>query len=132
MNERYDYAAIEKKWQQRWAQNREFEVQEDSARPKYYVLEMFLYPSGALHIGHVRNYTLGDSIARFKRMQGFNVLHPIGWDAFGLPAENAAIQHNIPPERWTLDNIEIMKKQCLRMGWSYDWNREITTCLPEY
>ncbi len=132
MNERYDYSAIEKKWQQRWAETQEFAVREDSARPKYYVLEMLPYPSGALHIGHVRNYSLGDSVARFKRMRGFNVLHPIGWDAFGLPAENSAIEHNIPPERWTLDNIETMKKQCLRMGWSYDWDREIATCLPEY
>ncbi len=132
MNERYDYRAIEKKWQQRWAQAQEFAAREDSTRPKYYVLEMLPYPSGALHIGHVRNYSLGDSIARLKRMQGFNVLHPIGWDAFGLPAENAAIQHDIPPERWTMDNIAIMKKQCLQMGWTYDWKREIATCTPEY
>ncbi len=132
MNERYDYRAIEKKWQQRWAQAQEFAAREDSSRPKFYVLEMLPYPSGALHIGHVRNYSLGDSIARLKRMQGFNVLHPIGWDAFGLPAENAAIQHDIPPERWTMDNIAIMKKQCLQMGWTYDWKREFATCTPEY
>ena len=105
---------------------------EDPGKPKYYVLEMLPYPSGALHIGHVRNYSLGDSVARFKRMQGANTLHPIGWDAFGLPAENAAIKRNIPPERWTLDNISTMKQQCLRMGWTYDWTREFATCTPEY
>ena len=132
MNERYDYQATEKKWQKRWAQAQEFVVKEDSTRSNYYVLEMLPYPSGALHIGHVRNYSLGDSMARFKRMQGFNVLHPIGWDAFGLPAENAAIQNDIPPERWTMDNIAVMKQQCLRMGWTYDWTREIATCRPEY
>ncbi len=132
MNERYDFEAIETKWQERWAHSKEFAVQENSAKPKYYVLEMLPYPSGVLHLGHVRNYSLGDSVARFKRMRGFNVLHPIGWDAFGLPAENAAIAHNIPPERWTADNIARMKRQCLRMGWSYDWAREIATCEPEY
>ena len=128
----YDFEAIELKWQQRWAQGQDFTAKEDPAKPKYYVLEMLPYPSGALHIGHVRNYSLGDSIARFRWMQGFNVLHPIGWDAFGLPAENAAIQHNVPPEQWTLENIARMKQQCLRMGWSYDWTREVATCLPEY
>ncbi|MEE8349586.1 MAG: leucine--tRNA ligase [Acidobacteriota bacterium] len=132
MNDRYDFIATEEKWQQRWAEAEEFVVHEDSSRAHYYVLEMLPYPSGALHIGHVRNYSLGDSIARFKRMQGMNVLHPIGWDAFGLPAENAAIQRGIPPERWTLDNIATMKKQCQRMGWSYDWTRETATCSPEY
>ena len=132
MNERYDFETIEKKWQKRWDEAQQFVVREDSNRSKYYVLEMLPYPSGALHIGHVRNYSLGDSIARFKRMQGWNVLHPIGWDAFGLPAENAAIKHRIHPERWTLDNIATMKQQCLRMGWSYDWTREIATCSPEY
>ncbi|MFQ5928082.1 MAG: leucine--tRNA ligase [Acidobacteriota bacterium] len=132
MDERYDFQTIETKWQRHWAEEKEFVVKEDPSKPQYYVLEMLPYPSGALHIGHVRNYSLGDSIARFKRMLGINVLHPIGWDAFGLPAENAAIEHNIPPERWTLGNIATMKKQCLRMGWSYDWTREFATCTPEY
>ncbi|MGH9341495.1 MAG: leucine--tRNA ligase [Acidobacteriota bacterium] len=132
MTPEYNFRAIEPKWQQRWWDNKEFETQPDPAKPKYYVLEMLPYPSGALHLGHVRNYSLGDSVARFKRMQGFNVLHPLGWDAFGLPAENAAIKNNIPPEKWTLENIARMKKQSLRMGWSYDWTREIATCLPDY
>ncbi len=132
MQEQYDFQTIESKWQKRWEQNREFVVAENRDRPKYYVLEMLPYPSGALHMGHVRVYSLGDSVARFRSMQGFNVLHPIGWDAFGLPAENAAIRHQVPPERWTLKNIERMKQQCLRMGWSYDWHRELATCTPEY
>ena len=132
MDQRYDFESIEEKWQRRWAASNEFVVKEDPGKPKYYVLEMLPYPSGALHIGHVRNYSLGDSVARFKRMQGANTLHPIGWDAFGLPAENAAIKRNIPPERWTLDNISTMKQQCLRMGWTYDWTREFATCTPEY
>ena len=132
MQEQYDFQTIESKWQKRWEENREFVVAENRDRPKYYVLEMLPYPSGALHMGHVRVYSLGDSVARFRSMQGFNVLHPIGWDAFGLPAENAAIRHQVPPERWTLKNIERMKQQCLRMGWSYDWHRELATCTPEY
>jgi leucyl-tRNA synthetase len=132
MNERYNFEVEETKWQKRWDETGAFAVREEPGKSKYYVLEMLPYPSGALHIGHVRNYSLGDSIARFKRMQGFNVLHPIGWDAFGLPAENAAIKHNIHPETWTVNNIATMKKQCLRMGWSYDWTREIASCTPEY
>ena len=132
MEEHYHFDRIEPKWQRRWSERQDFVVQEDPQRPKYYVLEMLPYPSGALHVGHVRNYSLGDSLARFKRMQGFNVLHPIGWDAFGLPAENAAILHKLPPEQWTLQNIATMKKQCLRMGWSYDWTREISTCSSAY
>ncbi len=132
MNEKYDFDAIERKWQQRWAEADQFRALENPDRPKYYVLEMLPYPSGALHIGHVRNYSLGDSVARFRRMQGFNVLHPIGWDAFGLPAENAAIKRGVLPEKWTLDNITHMRAQCKRMGWSYDWSREVATCLPDY
>ncbi len=132
MNERYDFEEIETKWQKRWDETSQFVVKEEPGKPKYYVLEMLPYPSGALHIGHVRNYSLGDAVARFKRMQGFNVLHPIGWDAFGLPAENAAIKRNTHPETWTLSNIATMKEQCLRMGWSYDWTREIASCTPEY
>jgi leucyl-tRNA synthetase len=132
MNERYDFETVEGKWQKRWEDEGQYRVIEEPGKAKYYVLEMLPYPSGALHIGHVRNYSLGDSVARFRRMQGFNVLHPIGWDAFGLPAENAAIKRGVLPEKWTLDNIERMRGQCKRMGWSYDWQREIATCLPEY
>ena len=132
MEEHYNSEKIEQKWQRCWSRGQDFVVREDPQRPKYYLLEMLPYPSGALHVGHVRNYSLGDSLARFKRMQGFNVLHPIGWDAFGLPAENAAIRNKFPPEQWTLQNIATMKKQCLRMGWSYDWSREISTCAPAY
>jgi len=132
MNVTYDFHATEEKWQRRWEEEKQSVVTEDPGRPEYYVLEMLPYPSGALHMGHVRNYSLGDSIARFKRMQGFNVLHPLGWDAFGLPAENAAIRNRVPPDKWTRDNIRRMKEQSKRMGWSYDWTREIATCDPEY
>ncbi len=132
MEERYDFQAIETKWQQRWSDDQVFAVIEDRERAKFYMLEMLPYPSGELHLGHVRNYSLGDSIARMRSLQGFNVLHPIGWDAFGLPAENAAIERQVPPEDWTLNNIARMKEQCLRMGFSYDWGREIASCLPDY
>ena len=132
MKEHYDFEAIELKWQRIWAEEGDSAVHEDDSKEKYYALEMLPYPSGALHLGHVRNYSLGDSIARFKGLRGYNVLHPIGWDAFGLPAENAAIRNKVPPGRWTRDNIARMTKQCLRMGWSYDWSREISTCTPEY
>jgi leucyl-tRNA synthetase len=128
----YKPQTIEKKWQDRWRDARAFEVTEDSAKPKFYCLEMFAYPSGHAHVGHVRNYMIGDVVARMKRMRGFNVLHPFGWDAFGLPAENAAIKAGTHPETWTLDNIAHMKGQLQRLGISYAWEREIATCLPDY
>ena len=132
MNERYDFASIESKWQKKWAEEKIYKVTEDKSKPKYYCLEMFPYPSGNLHMGHVRNYSIGDVIARFKTMHGYNVLHPIGWDSFGLPAENAAIKHTTPPAKWTKENIANMNRQLHAMGLSYDWDREVTTCLPEY
>ena len=128
----YKPQSIEKKWQERWRTARAFEVSEEAGRPKFYCLEMFAYPSGHAHVGHVRNYMIGDVVARLKRMRGFNVLHPFGWDAFGMPAENAAIKNGTHPEKWTLDNIEHMKGQLQRIGISYAWEREIATCLPEY
>jgi leucyl-tRNA synthetase len=128
----YDFAAIDKKWQSRWLESRAFEVDDRDPRPKFYCLEMLPYPSGKIHMGHVRNYSIGDAIARFKRMRGFNVLHPIGWDALGLPAENAALKHGAHPEDWTRSNIAIMKGQLQRLGFSYAWDREIATCDPEY
>jgi leucyl-tRNA synthetase len=129
----YDHKQVELKWFERWKNDPGlYKADPDSARPKYYVLEMLPYPSGSLHIGHVRNYAIGDALARYKWMQGYNVLHPMGWDAFGLPAENAAIQRGRHPREWTLSNIAEMKRQHLRMGFSYDWDREVTTCEPEY
>jgi leucyl-tRNA synthetase len=128
----YRPQAIEQKWQARWAETRAFEVTEDRSRPKFYCLEMFAYPSGHAHVGHVRNYMIGDIVARTMRLQGYNVLHPFGWDAFGLPAENAAIKNNVHPEAWTLGNIAHMKGQLQRLGVSYAWEREIATCLPDY
>ncbi|MFB3813807.1 MAG: leucine--tRNA ligase [Terriglobales bacterium] len=132
--ERYDPQRIEEKWSARWAQNPELFRSDprDAARKKYYVLEMLPYPSGVLHMGHVRNYSIGDALARYMWMRGYNVLHPMGWDSFGLPAENAAIKNNVPPKDWTLNNIGFMKSQMKRIGFAYDWSKEVTTCLPDY
>jgi leucyl-tRNA synthetase len=129
---RYNFRESEAKWQRIWREQRLFEVAAEPGRPKYYVLEMFPYPSGKLHVGHVRNYTMGDLVARYRRAQGFNVLHPMGWDAFGLPAENAAIAEKIHPAVWTRENIATMRAQLQRMGFAYDWSREIATCHPEF
>ena len=131
--ERYDAQRIEQKWAERWLSDPSlYAAEANSTKPKYYVLEMLPYPSGALHMGHVRNYAIGDALARYMWMNGYNVLHPMGWDSFGLPAENAAIKNNTPPREWTLSNIAAMKVQMKRLGFAYDWSREVTTCLPEY
>ena len=132
MEESYTPAHIEQKWQKRWEESAQYRVESQDDREKYYVLEMFPYPSGRIHMGHVRNYSIGDVVARFKRLQGFNVLHPMGWDAFGMPAENAAIQHGIHPAKWTIENIANMRKQLKKMGLSYDWQREFATCDADY
>ncbi len=129
---RYNPQKLEKKWQTYWEEEGLFRVEENPDKEKYYLLEMFPYPSGKIHMGHARNYTIGDVVARYKQMSGKKVLHPMGWDAFGLPAENAAIENETHPAKWTSANIETMKAQLKRMGFSYDWNRELATCDPEY
>ena len=132
MYEKYVAQDIEKKWQKYWEESGVFKTEYDPSKEKYYVLEMFPYPSGNLHMGHVRNYSIGDVVARFKKMRGFNVLHPMGWDAFGMPAENAAIKNGVSPKDWTLDNIANMTRQQKELGLSYDWSREVATCKDDY
>jgi len=129
---KYDFDAIEAKWQKIWKENTTFKAEFNKGKKKFYCLEMFPYPSGRIHMGHVRNYAIGDVISRLKKMKGYNVLHPMGWDALGLPAENAAIRHQTHPEDWTLANIDFMRQQLKRLGFGYDWEREVATCLPEY
>ncbi len=132
MDQKYNPAKIETRWQSFWEETKAYAVEADPSKEKYYLLEMFPYPSGRIHIGHVRNYTIGDVVARYKRMCGYNVLHPMGWDAFGMPAENAAIANNTHPARWTYENIATMRRELKQLGFSYDWDREIATCTPDY
>ena len=130
--EKFNHTVAEKKWHDFWEKNKIFKASEDRSLKKFYCLEMFPYPSGKIHMGHVRNYTLGDVIANFKRLNGFNVLHPMGWDSFGMPAENAAIQNKLHPKNWTNSNIKTMKSQLKLLGFSIDWEREISTCDENY
>ena len=132
INEQYDPQSVEAVTQEKWERAEAFKASEDPDREKFYCLSMFPYPSGRLHMGHVRNYTIGDVISRYQRMQGKAVLQPMGWDAFGLLAENAAIQNNVPAAKWTYSNIDYMKGQLKRMGFAYDWEREFATCQPSY
>ena len=133
MSERYyDFKKIEEKWQTKWREEKTFKAEVDPSRKKFYCLDMFPYPSGRIHMGHVKNYTIGDIISRVHRMLGYNVMHPIGWDAFGLPAENAAIDRQVHPAKWTYENIETMKNQLKKLGISYDWDRELFTCREDY
>ena len=132
METQYDPSIVEEEVQNYWERNKSFQVTEDKSKEKFYCLAMFPYPSGRLHMGHVRNYTIGDVVSRYQRMLGKNVLQPMGWDAFGLPAENAAIKNKTAPAKWTYENIEYMKGQLKALGFAYDWSREVATCRPEY
>ncbi|MFL6751119.1 MAG: class I tRNA ligase family protein, partial [Sphingomicrobium sp.] len=132
MKDRFDPAVADRRWQQRWEEAESFRADSDSPKPKASVLEMFPYPSGRIHMGHVRNYTMGDVLARFRRMQGYEVLHPMGWDAFGMPAENAAMEKKVHPGAWTRENIATMRRQLKRIGFALDWSRELATCEPDY